>query len=26
VRAPRGTLVRIWSPRDRAYSAAVLLR
>ena len=26
VPAPRGTLVRVWSPRDRAYSAAVLLR
>jgi Cellulase (glycosyl hydrolase family 5) len=26
VPAPRGTLVRIWSPRDRAYSAVVLLR
>ena len=26
VRAPRGTLVRVWSPRDRAFSAPVLLR
>ena len=26
VPAPRGTLVRVWSPRDRSYSAAVLLR
>ena len=26
VRAPRGTLVRIWSPRDRAYSAPTVLR
>jgi len=26
VSAPRGALVRIWSPRDRAYSTAVLLR
>jgi hypothetical protein len=26
VRAPRGTLVRIWSPRDRAFGAAIRVR
>lgn len=26
VRAPRGTLVRLWSPRDRAFSAPIAVR